>query len=79
MDWTIHAMNEFQNRESPKWSEPNSKPAERIVHILTGTANQLNQGTNVVFLFTLFYLVDLIYVVCMVHNKETQPEFKGLD
>ena len=31
------------------------------------------------FLFTLIYLVDLVYVVCIVHNKETQPVFKGLD
>ena len=32
---------------------------------------------KVVFLFTLVYrvyLIHLVYVVCMVHNKETQPQ-----
>ena len=48
--------------------------------ILTGLANQLNQTTNV-FLFTfvyMVYLVHLVYAVCMVHNRETQPQILSL-
>ena len=42
---------------------------------LLALPRQLNQSTNVVFLFTnvyLVYFVHLVYVVCMVHIKETQ-------
>ena len=45
--------------------------------MLTCFENQLNQNTNV-FLFAFLYMVcllHLVYVVCMVYNKEIKPQY----